>query len=158
MIRALLDFHYLVQAPVFSDESLRKLTDALQLFHDHKDAIVQASVCDTWEIPKLELLQSMVSSIQCSGPVMQWSANVTEHAHVQEIKVPAWLSNNQNYYNQIACYLDCSDKCFHFNIATYFETHRQQTPLPDEDNLDFDQEDNNIKSDAPSLSEHMNVS
>ena len=158
MIRALLDFRYLAQAPVFSDESLRKLTDALQLFHDHKDAIMQAGVHDTWEIPKLELLQSMVSSIRCSGPVMQWSADATEHAHVQEIKVPAWLSNNQNYYDQIARYLDRSDKCFCFDVATYFEAHRQQTPLPDEDDLDFDQEDNNIELDTPSLSEHMNVS
>ena len=119
---------------------------------------MQASVCDAWEIPKLELLQSVVSSIRCSGPVMQWSANATEHAHVQEIKVPAWLSNNQNYYDQIARYLDRSDKCFRFDVATYFEAHRQQTPLPDEDDLDFDWEDNDIELDTPSLSEHMNVS
>ena len=158
VIRALLNFRYLVQAPIFSDESLRKLTDALQLFHDHKDAIVQASVCNAWEIPKLELLQSVVSRIRCSGPVMQWSADVTEHAHIQEIKVPAWLSNNQNYYDQIAHYLDHSDKCFHFDVTTYFEAHHKQTPLPDEDDLDFDQEDNDIKLDAPSLFEHMNVS
>ena len=50
---------------------------------------------------------------------MQWSADVTEHAHVQEIKVPAHASNNQNYYEQIAHYLNRSDKCLRFNIATY---------------------------------------
>ena len=92
---------------------------------------------------------------------MQWSTNATEHAHVQEIKVPAWMSNNQNYYDQIAYYLDHSDKCFCFDIATYIEAQQEQTPLLDEDDLDFDQEDdqnNGIKSDAPSLSEHMNIS
>ncbi|KAI9570933.1 hypothetical protein HD554DRAFT_2037123 [Boletus coccyginus] len=150
------------KALVFSDESLGKLTDALQLFHNHKDAIVQASVRNnSWEIPKLELLQSMVSSIQCSGPAMQWSTDATKHAHVQEIKVPARLSNNQNYYNQIAYYLDRSDKCFHFNVATYLEAQREQTCLPNEDDLDFDREDdqdNDIESDTHSLSEHMNLS
>ena len=49
---------------------------------------------------------------------MQWSADATEHAHVQEIKVPTRLSNNQNYYDQIPRCLDHSDKCFHFSIAT----------------------------------------
>lgn len=62
-ICALVDFHYLMQAPMFSDQSLSKLTDMLQLFHDNKDAIVQTGARDSWEIPKLELLQSVVSSI-----------------------------------------------------------------------------------------------
>jgi len=72
VIQVLLDFHYLAQAPVFSDESLEKLTEALQLFHENKDAIVQASSrMDSWEILKLELLQSVVPNICHSGPVMQ---------------------------------------------------------------------------------------
>jgi hypothetical protein len=40
------DFHYLVQAPTFSDQSLDRLTDALRLFHDNKDAIIQAGAQD----------------------------------------------------------------------------------------------------------------
>jgi len=38
----LLNFCYLAQAPGFSDESLEKLTEALQLFYENKDAIIQA--------------------------------------------------------------------------------------------------------------------
>ena len=91
---------------MFFNQSLSRLTDTLQLFHDNKDAITQAGTHDSWEIPKLELLQSVVSSIRRSGPVIQWSADATEHAHIQEIKVPARASNNQNYYKQITCYLD----------------------------------------------------
>jgi len=33
---------------------------------------------------------------------MQWMADVTEHAHVTEIKQPARSGNNQDYYTQIA--------------------------------------------------------
>ena len=120
---------------------------------------MQASGCkDSWEIPKLELLQSVVSSIQCSSPVMQWSTNVTEHAHVQEIKVPAQSSNNQNYYDQITCYLDRSDKCFHFNITTYFAAWHEESLLSEDEDLDFDQEDVRDDSDTPSLHKHMNIS
>jgi hypothetical protein len=63
-IRALVDFRYLAQTPVFTDDSLAQLTNALQLFHEHKDAIVQAGAHDdSWATPKLKLLQSVVSSI-----------------------------------------------------------------------------------------------
>lgn len=138
-VRALVDYRYLAQASVFSDESLAKLTATLQIFHDNKDAIVQAGVRDAWEIPKLELLQSAVSNIRRSGPVMQWSADATEHAHVQEIKIPARSGNNQNYYNQIARHLDRSDKSFRFDVATYIETrHRGNSTEDDDETEDHD--------------------
>ena len=77
---------------------------------------------DSWGIPKLELLQSVVPSIRLSGAIMQWSADITEHAHIQEIKIPARAGNNQNYYSQIARYLDRSEKCFWFDLATHLHS------------------------------------
>ncbi|KIJ11761.1 hypothetical protein PAXINDRAFT_15344 [Paxillus involutus ATCC 200175] len=133
-VRALIDFQYLVQAPSFTDDSLIKVVNALQEFHDHKDAIVCARAQkDSWGIPKLELLQSVVPSIRLSGAVMQWSADPTEHVHVQEIKVPARAGNNQNYYSQIARHLDRSEKCFQFNITTYIESQAKGASLEDDD-------------------------
>jgi len=88
---------------------------------------------DAWTIPKLELLQSVVPSICLSGVVMQWSANVTEHAHIQEIKVPARAGNNQNYYSQIARYLDCSEKCFRFDLATHLHSQGSQVNWGEDD-------------------------
>ena len=72
---------------------------------------------------------------------MQWSADATEHAHVQEIKNPARMGNNQNYYNQIARHLNCSDKHFCFDLTTYFETQETRSTTLPEDFDDFDQED-----------------
>ncbi|KAF9228181.1 hypothetical protein BS17DRAFT_877551 [Gyrodon lividus] len=85
-IRALIDFRYLAQVPLFTTQLLERVKRALQEFHDNKDAIVCHGARTNWEIPKLELLQSVVPSIIQSGAVMQWTADVTEHAHVQEIK------------------------------------------------------------------------
>jgi hypothetical protein len=48
---------------------------------------------------------------------MQWSADITEHAHVTEVKNPVHAENNQNYYSQIARHLDRVDKCFRFDLA-----------------------------------------
>ena len=82
-IRALLDFRYLAQALCFTDNSLGDLEKSLQEFHDNKDAIVCVGARkDSWSIPKLELLQSVVPSIRLSGMLMQWSTDVTEHAHI----------------------------------------------------------------------------
>ena len=117
-ICSLLDFRYLAQMPSFNETVLSKLDAALQSFHDNKEAIIAAGVHSHFEIPKLELLQHAVPSIQASGAVLQWSADVTEHAHVTEIKKPAHARNNQNYYSQIAWHLDHAEKCTRFDVAT----------------------------------------
>jgi len=75
--------------------------------------------------------------------VIQWSADVTEHAHIEQIKVPARAGNNQNYYSQIARHLDRLDKCFHFDLATYIAEHANKEEDGDKDDSDLgeDEED-----------------
>ena len=158
MIHALLNFWYLAQAPCFTDHSLSDLEKSLQEFHDNKDAIVQAGAWkDSWTIPKLELLQSVVPSICLSGVVMQWSAEVTEHAHIQEIKVPACTGNNQNYYSQIACYLDCLEKCFQFDLVTHLHSQGSQVNWGEEDDNEIFEQDNEHESypEDSSIADHM---
>ena len=133
-------------------DSLDCLAQALQEFHDNKAAIICHGARDNWEIPKLELLQSVVPDIYQSGALMQWTADVTQHAHVEEIKVPACAGNNQNYYNQIACHLDRLDKCFQFDMATYIEEHRYIVPAVDEG---FIEEDHEPDAEKVSISKYI---
>lgn len=53
----------------------------------------------------------MVLNIFANGAAAQYTADITEHVHVMEIKQPAWSGNNQNYDMQIVCALDRHDKC-----------------------------------------------
>ena len=131
-ISVLLNFRYLAQMPWFDDNTLASVEAALHMFHANKAAIIAAGArqgsngsLEHWEIPKLELLQNVVASIRSAGATMQWTADVTEHAHVTEIKQPACSGNNQDYYTQIAQHLDRSDKCFQFNVATQFASMEQ---------------------------------
>ncbi|KAI5990601.1 hypothetical protein EDD15DRAFT_2170126 [Pisolithus albus] len=140
-IHALLDFRYLAQAPSFTTQSLEKVASSLQEFHDHKEAIVSEGIRVDWQIPKLELLQSVVPSIRQSGAVMQWSADITEHAHIEEIKVLDRAGNNQNYNNQIVRHLDWLDKCLCFDLATYIRQHADQLGTDDESFSDSDMEE-----------------
>ena len=125
-IRALADFWYLSQAPEISDEVCTRIDLALQEFLDHKNVIITAgartrkggAVIDNWHIPKLELLQSVTSSISNSGASIQWSADQTERCHITEIKAPSRSTNNQGYESQICHYLDQDEKCQQFDLAT----------------------------------------
>lgn len=154
-ICTLLDFQYLAQALSFTDYSLTNLAKSLQEFHDHKDGIMHAGAQkDSWVIPKLELLQNVIPSICLSGSVIQWSADITEHAHIQEIKVPAHARNNQNYYSQIARYLDHSEKCFHFDLATYLQSQANSVNQDNDEVFDRDDE-HEPDSEESSLAEHM---
>ena len=139
-IRGLLDFRYLAQMPSFDEGSLSKLDAALQTFHDNKEAIVSAGVRSHFEIPKLELLQHVVPSIQASGAVLQWSADITEHAHVTEIKKPARAGNNQNYYSQIARHLDRAEKCTRFDVATCILSSCEGAGDANEEDQDYQHE------------------
>ena len=145
---ALLDFCYLAQMPRFNDNTLCRVEVMLCAFHTNKAAIITAGgrqgrrgPLDHWEVPKLELLQHIVRSIRTSGTIMQWTADVTEHAHITEIKHPACSGNNQDYYVQIARHLDCSDRCFRFDIATRLTSVEQgSSGEEDEDPEDLEDE------------------
>ena len=62
-------------------------------------------------------MQSMVPSISRVGVAIQWSADITEHAHIDLIKDPVRTSNNNNYDPQICHHLDRLEKCRNFDLA-----------------------------------------
>ncbi|KAF9032580.1 hypothetical protein BJ165DRAFT_1417596 [Panaeolus papilionaceus] len=125
-IRALLDFRYLAQVPVISNDICRMIHESLAIFHWFKKAIIDAGawqgekrkVLSHWQIPKLEFMQSVVSGIRLNGSAIQWSADTTEHAHIRLVKDPARASNNQRYESQIVRALDRQDKLMNFDLAT----------------------------------------
>ncbi|KAJ7813399.1 hypothetical protein B0H14DRAFT_3090354 [Mycena olivaceomarginata] len=124
-IASLNDFFYVGQAPEIDDEVLETMDMLLNRFHAHKAGIMDAKArkgkngpIENWYIPKLEFLQSVVPAIRASGVPLQWSADVTEHAHITLIKDPASNTNNQNYEPQIVRHLDRKDKLRQFNLAT----------------------------------------
>ncbi|KAG2122736.1 hypothetical protein DEU56DRAFT_745840 [Suillus clintonianus] len=154
-LRALMQFRYLAQSPRLDDDDLERISSALREFHAHKDAIIDAGVrrgkgnkpIIHWHIPKLELMQSVVSSIRTSGVTAQWSADITEHAHITEVKDPARSSNNREYDPQICRHLDRAEKCRRFELATSLldleQSHSAEVP----EDVDPDGDDPSIDND-----------
>ncbi|KAJ3901241.1 hypothetical protein F5879DRAFT_924779 [Lentinula edodes] len=125
-LRVLMDFCYAGQAPRFNQTSTLRVQTALNEFHKNKDIIqdLKARVNPKgvpivhWEIPKLEFMQSVAPSISSSGPIMQWTADPTEHAHITLVKHPARSGNNHDFEVQICRHLDCQSKVRRFDLVT----------------------------------------
>ncbi|KAI6007993.1 hypothetical protein EDC04DRAFT_2611131 [Pisolithus marmoratus] len=58
---------------------------------------------------------------------VQWSADMTEHAHIEVIKEPASMMNNHNYDAQICHYLDHVKRCWLFETATCLDATLNNT-------------------------------
>lgn len=125
-IRGLMDFRYLAQARTISNHTLTEISNALALFHQNKQAILDAGArvgkgnnpIDNFFIPKLEFFHSVVESICWSGAPIQWSADSTERAHIDVVKVPSKNTNNGQYGPHICSYLDRDEKMRLFDLAT----------------------------------------
>ena len=143
-IRALMDFRYLAQARQIDDTILLRIASSLQLFHLHKQSILDLrgrvgkgnKPMDHFQIPKLELMHGVVPSTTSSGAVIQWSADTTERAHITEVKVPGRSGNNRSYNPQICRWLDRSEKHRNFSLALSLQNIHHSRHDLDEDDLD----------------------
>ncbi|KAI6043167.1 hypothetical protein EDC04DRAFT_2600357 [Pisolithus marmoratus] len=125
-ICSLMEFQYLSQATTLTSMTCDKIRALLQEFHNCRNALIEKGLCHGkktkcvlkhWQIPKLELMQSVTPSVKCIGSILQWSADTTEHAHIEVIKDLASTTNNHNYDTQMCQCLDHYRKCQLFDTA-----------------------------------------
>ena len=102
---------------------------------------------DHFQIPKLELMQSVISSIIASGVVIQWTADTMEHTHITKIKTPGRAGNNHSYSPQICRYLNRMEKQRNFSLAPSIHELRSQVHYlgvgPDGEDPDNDSDNDN---------------
>ncbi|KAF8147191.1 hypothetical protein K438DRAFT_1626610, partial [Mycena galopus ATCC 62051] len=124
-IASLNSFFYHGQAPLLSEDVLQKMDNYLQNFHGNKQAIMDAGArrgkkgpIENWYFSLLTLFQSVVFNVRLNGAPLQWTADVTEHAHITLVKRPAANTNNHAHEEQIVRALDRQDKMRRFDLAT----------------------------------------
>ncbi|KAG1801793.1 hypothetical protein EV424DRAFT_1545364 [Suillus variegatus] len=148
------------QSPSPDDNVLASIDRSLAIFHDNKTVVMTLGaqmgtkrVIDNWHIPKLELMQSITTSITQVGALIQWSTDATEHAHVSEIKDPVQCTNNNDYDPQICRHLDRAEKLHHFAIATTLKSLPTDPDLKalceDEGDGDWDEDEDEEENRAP---------
>jgi len=77
-VQAVLDFVYLAQYPVHTDETLETLEDALAHFHEAKDIFIDLGIRDSYNIPKLHFMQHYMMFIWLYGTTDNFNTAYTE--------------------------------------------------------------------------------
>lgn len=107
-IYALMEFHYMAQAPALTLAYCDQIKATLQEFHHHKNVIIESGLCrwsttgailEYWQIPKLKLFQSVTSSIEQVGSHV---AVVCKHHRARQYwgRQGLFLNNQQSELQQ----------------------------------------------------------
>ena len=147
----LLDFRYLAQSCTINSDQCCRISAALEEFHHHKQSIINAglhrggkgNILEHWQIPKLEIMQSVTPSIPLMGPPIHWTADITEWAHINVVKIPATATNNIDFTSQICRHLDRFEKCCAFSHALHLRENDSSGPKTD---IDSDCSDTDLEA------------
>ncbi|KAG1822264.1 hypothetical protein EV424DRAFT_1472203 [Suillus variegatus] len=120
-IRALIDFIYKAQSPVYSDTSVNSM-------HAILDAGARRGTkgtLDNFIIPKLELLQSFAAFTKDTGALIQWTADVTERLLITHCKLPFEKTSRQSrtFTEQIVDILNCEESMRRFQLYLFLRMH-----------------------------------
>ena len=106
-VRALLDFVYLAQYPVHSDESLTAMEDALHRFHESKGIFKDLGIRSDFNIPKLHFCSKHYSpQIRNFGTTDNFTTEYTERLHIDLAKDAYRASNKKDEYPQMTLWLE----------------------------------------------------
>jgi hypothetical protein len=119
-VRALLDFIYLAQYPVHSDESLLLLEDALEQFHNNKEIFVDLGIREAFNIPKLHFARHYVDYIKFYGTLDNFNTEYTERLHIDLAKDAYAATNHKDEFTQMTIWLERKEKIHrHFQYSDW---------------------------------------
>ena len=127
-IRALLDFIYLAQYPVHTNESLGLLKDSLEQFHDNKQIFVDLEIRDAFNIPKLHFARHYVDYIKLYGTLDNFNTEYTERLHIDLAKDAYAATNHKDEFAQMTVWLERKEKIHRHH--QYVEWRLKGSPPP----------------------------
>ncbi|KAF7324033.1 hypothetical protein MKEN_00625400 [Mycena kentingensis (nom. inval.)] len=109
-VRSILDFVYLAQYPMHTDETLELLNDALSSFHDNKSIFVDLGVRSTFNLPKLHSCTHYVPYIKLFGTTDNSNTEYTERLHIDLAKDAFRSTNFKDEFPQMTLWLERKEK------------------------------------------------
>ncbi|KDQ14713.1 hypothetical protein BOTBODRAFT_75848, partial [Botryobasidium botryosum FD-172 SS1] len=105
--RALMDFIMLAQYPVHTDETLTAMDNALEIFHQHKQAFIDSGARDQdhFDLPKLHSLVHYTDSIRLLGTADGFNTESPEHLHIDIAKKAYARSGRVDYIKHMTRWL-----------------------------------------------------
>ena len=109
-VRALLDFAYLAQYPVHSDQSLDEMVNALYRFHQNKRIFIDLKIRTDFEFNKLHSYLHYKFMIQRYGTTDNYNTEHTERLHIPYAKDAFSATNSKNEYPQMTRWIERKEK------------------------------------------------
>ncbi|KAF9497635.1 hypothetical protein BDN71DRAFT_1481608 [Pleurotus eryngii] len=109
-MRALLDFLYLAQYTIHSDDTLRLLEQSLEEFHLHKSVFEQLGARKGFNIPKLHSLVHYARRIKRFETTDNYSTESTERLHIDFAKDAYKATNHKDEFPQMTSWLKRREK------------------------------------------------
>ncbi|KAF7292558.1 hypothetical protein MIND_01153100 [Mycena indigotica] len=109
-VRGLLDFVYLAQYPMHTDETLGLMDDALQTFHENKQIFVDLGVRSNFNLPKLHSTTHYTAFIRLFGTTDNTNTEYTERLHIDLAKDAYRSTNFKDEFPQMTLWLERKEK------------------------------------------------
>ena len=114
-VRGILDFLYLAQLPSHTDNTIAKMTAALDAFHASKTVFVELGIRDDFDFPKLHSLLHYASSIRLFGTTDNYNTEHSERLHIDLAKDAYAASNRKDELPQMVTWLERKETITRFD-------------------------------------------
>ncbi len=115
VVRALLNFITISQYPIHSADSLRQLTDALDIFHENKTIFIDLNIREHFNIPKLHFCRHYADAIILYGTTDNYNTQHTERLHCDFAKKAYKASNDRDELFQMTAWLERHEKILQYD-------------------------------------------
>ncbi|KAL5484756.1 hypothetical protein ACEPAI_7398 [Sanghuangporus weigelae] len=128
--RALLDFMYIAQYPIHTDETLGLLQDALRRLHENKQVFIDTGVRENFNFVKMHSMVHYCSSIRLCGTTDNYNTQISERLHIDLTKDAYSATNKKDEMPQMMRWLERKEKVFDLTKNINWQTQPPHTNCP----------------------------
>jgi len=99
--RAFLEFCYIVRQDIITEDTLEKLSNALQCFHQYRQIFLDTGVRSNFSLPRQHSLNHYILLIHMFGAPNGLCSSITESKHIKAVKEPWRRSSKFNALGQM---------------------------------------------------------
>jgi hypothetical protein len=129
-VRALLDFLYLAQYPIHTDNTLELFGDALRRFHNNKNIFIDLGLRESFNLPKLHFTSHYVEYIKLYGTLDNFNTEYTERLHIDLAKDAYAATNHKDEFSQMTLWLERKEKILRHHQYVQWRLNGSPAPEP----------------------------
>ena len=126
---AIIDFIYYASFASHSTETLRRLQDALDSFHEHKQVFITHGIRKHFRIPKIHMMEHYIALIRAKGAADGFNTELSERLHIDLAKDGYRASNRKDYTKQMVTYLNRQEAIQSFNTFLAWTANQPGEPM-----------------------------